>query len=298
MLSLFAQPFKPLHLPPPNSFTSQTVIITGSNTGLGLETARHITSLGASRVILGVRTLSKGLAAKASIEKTTGRTGIIEVWELDLSLFSSVQAFATRAQSLPRLDTAIMNAGLASAQWSTSPEGWEMQLQVNVLSTTLLSLLLLPILVRTRKNFPESKPHLVVLGSDIHMQAKFAERKEDNILKALNDKQQWEKSTAGVTERYSVSKLFDFYITTKLTSLIPSIEGEPAVIVNVVAPGFCKSELMSREEGAPWALKVMQAITARTTEEGSKTIVDAAVRGKESNGKYLDHQKIVKYVLV
>ena len=130
------------------------------------------------------------------------------------------------------------------------------------------------------------------------MQAKFEERKEENILKALNDKQHWEKSTAEITERYSVSKLFDFYITSELTSLIPSIAGGPAVIINVVAPGFCKSELMSREEGMPWALKVMQAITARTTEEGSKAIVDAAARGKESNGKYLDHQKITKYVLV
>ena len=43
---------------------------------------------------------------------------------------------------------------------------------------------------------------------------------------------------------------------------------------------------------------MMLAITARTTEEGSKTSVDAAARGKESNGKYLDHQKIAKYVLV
>jgi NAD(P)-dependent dehydrogenase (short-subunit alcohol dehydrogenase family) len=121
MLSLFAQPFKPLHLPPPNSFASQTIVVTGANTGLCLETARHITSLGASKVILGVRILSKGLSAKASIEKTTKRAGIIEVWELDLSRFHSVKAFATRAQSLPRLDTAIMNAGLASGQWITSP---------------------------------------------------------------------------------------------------------------------------------------------------------------------------------
>ena len=83
------------------------------------------------------------------------------------------------------------------------------------------------------------------------MQAKFEERKEENILKALNDKQHWEKSTAEITERYSVSKLFDFYITSGLTSLVPFIAGEPAVIANVVAPGFCKSELMSREEGAP-----------------------------------------------
>jgi len=64
LLNLFAQPFMTLQLPPPYSFASQTVIITGANTGLGLETARHIVSLGASKAILGIRTLSKGLSAK------------------------------------------------------------------------------------------------------------------------------------------------------------------------------------------------------------------------------------------
>jgi NAD(P)-dependent dehydrogenase (short-subunit alcohol dehydrogenase family) len=98
MFSLFAQPFKTLHLPPPNSFASQTVIITRANRGLGLEAARHITSLGATKVILGVRTLFKGLSVKADIEKTTKRIGIIEVWELDLSQFSSVKAFIALAQ--------------------------------------------------------------------------------------------------------------------------------------------------------------------------------------------------------
>lgn len=136
LLPVFFQPFRTLHLPPPDSFASQTVIITGSNTGLGLETAKHIVVLGAAKVILGVRNLSKGLSAKASIETSTDRTGIIEVWELDLERFASVKAFAARAESLDRLDTAIMNAGVASLQWDLSPDGRERQLQVNVLSTT------------------------------------------------------------------------------------------------------------------------------------------------------------------
>jgi hypothetical protein len=147
------------------------------------------------------------------------------------------------------------------------------------------------------ENLPGVKPASCVVGSDIHMEAKFEERNEEKILKALNEKERWGKLTAGLTGRYSVSKLLDFYITSELTRLIPSIAGGPAVIVNIVTPGFCKSELMSREEGVPWALKVMAVITARTTEEGSKIIVDAAARGKESNGKYLDHQQITKYVL-
>jgi hypothetical protein len=48
LLSLF-QPFMTLRLPLPDSFTPQTVIITGANTGLGLETARHVVSLSGPR---------------------------------------------------------------------------------------------------------------------------------------------------------------------------------------------------------------------------------------------------------
>jgi hypothetical protein len=67
------------------------------------------------------------------------------------------------------------------------------------------------------------------------------------------------------------------------------------VSVDIVALGFCKSELLTREP-APMALKAVEFLTARTLPEGAKTIVDTAVRGKEVHGKYLDHQKITRYV--
>jgi hypothetical protein len=68
---------------PSQSFNGQTVIVTGSNTGLGLEAARHFTRLGASKVILAVRSISKGQEAQKSIEQTTHRLGVCEVWQLD-----------------------------------------------------------------------------------------------------------------------------------------------------------------------------------------------------------------------
>src|SRR6187402_3573880 len=93
-----------LKLPyPTKPFTNQTIIITGSNIGMGLEAARHFVRLSASKVILAVRSHSKGLAAKASIEASTKRLDIIEVWELDLAKYASVKAFAARAQGLERL---------------------------------------------------------------------------------------------------------------------------------------------------------------------------------------------------
>jgi len=63
------------------------------------------------------------------------------------------------------------------------------------------------------------------------------------------------------------------------------------------APDFCKSELMSRELGVPWLLKLLGYLTARTVQEGSKTIANAAPREKGAHKTYLLHQKIASYVL-
>ncbi len=291
LLGLFAQPFKKLHLPPPESFASQTVIVTGGNTGLGLETARHVVALGAAKVILGVRTLPKGEAAKSDIESSTGRTGVVEVWELDLERYDSVKHFAARAERLSRLDTAIMNAGVASLQWNKTPEGHERQIQVNVLSTALLMLLLLPVLVRTRNEQDVTRPHLVLVGSDMHAEASFEQRNSENIFDALNDKTKWEKGQSIPTERYAVSKLLSHYVGYEIARLVPRIKEEPAVIVNIIAPGFCKSDLMNHEPGHLYLLEALQFLTARTTKDGSKAIVDGAVQGPESHGQFLDHQK-------
>lgn len=73
---------------PTKSFAGQTVIITGSNVGLGKEAARHIVALGASKLILAVRNIKAGEEAKKDIENTTqcGKS-VIEVWQLDLASY-------------------------------------------------------------------------------------------------------------------------------------------------------------------------------------------------------------------
>ncbi|TVY22945.1 Short chain dehydrogenase [Lachnellula hyalina] len=299
IFNVLSQPFRSLHLPSPGSFKGQTVIITGANTGLGLATAQHTLNLGATKVILGVRTISKGEEAKAKIlAETTNPNASIKVWQVDLNSFASVKAFAARAAKLEKLDTAIMNAGLATGKWKLSPEGWETHLQVNVLSTVLLSLLLLPTLVRTGKSSSPGagklRPHLTIVGSDVHADASLPERKEPNVLAAMNDEARWEVSNrANPAERYAASKLLGMYGAFEVAKCVPMIGDEPAVVVDVVAPGFCKSELLSREQ-APWMLVAVQSLTGRTVAEGAKTVVDAASRGVDAHGKYLDHQKFAK----
>ncbi len=137
---------------PTKKYTGQTIIITGSNVGLGLEAARHFVRLDAAKVILAVRNVEKGEAAKKSIEESTGRTGVAEVWRLDLAHYESVKDFAKRAQGLERLDVLVENAGMVTFNFSMMEDN-ESSITTNVISPILHSLLLLPKLRETGAKF-------------------------------------------------------------------------------------------------------------------------------------------------
>jgi NAD(P)-dependent dehydrogenase (short-subunit alcohol dehydrogenase family) len=77
----------------------KTFIVTGANTGLGFEAARHLVRCKPNRVILAVRSLERSESAKKRIEEETRALDIIEVWELELSSFDSIRAFAQRGRS-------------------------------------------------------------------------------------------------------------------------------------------------------------------------------------------------------
>ena len=80
MLRLTAEQYSKLPILANESTCSgKTYVVTGSNSGLGLETARHLVEFSASRVVLAVRNIAAGENAKKEIEKSTGRKGIIQV---------------------------------------------------------------------------------------------------------------------------------------------------------------------------------------------------------------------------
>ena len=121
---------------------------------MGKEAARHFVRLGATKVILAVRNLSKGEVAKEDIVNSQSvRPEVVEVWELDLGSFESVKRFAERCGHLERIDAVVENAGIAVFEFR-KVEGYESMITVNVLSAFLLALLLLPKLKETRNISP------------------------------------------------------------------------------------------------------------------------------------------------
>lgn len=176
-------------VPPTKRYHGQTVIVTGANGGLGLETARHLVALGAQKVILAVRSLDKGKAAKASIVESTDRAdaaSVIDVWQLDLSDYDSVIRFSERAKTLPRVDVVIENAAIVTLTFRMAEDN-ESTITTNVISTFLLAMLMLPKLRETATRYGV-QTHLVVVSSDAHKFVTFLERKSDRIFDKLNDR--------------------------------------------------------------------------------------------------------------
>ena len=112
------------------SLQGKSAIVTGANQGLGLETARVLAGHGA-RVVLAVRTLSKGEAAIEQILADHPTTELSLV-RLDLSSLDSIRAAADDVRRrLDRIDILINNAGVMYAPSETTSDGFEMQLGTN-----------------------------------------------------------------------------------------------------------------------------------------------------------------------
>lgn len=184
-------------LPYPNyDFSNQTIIVTGANTGLGnlpsassllqpcltaslslsgLEAARHFLRLNASKVILAVRSISKGEAAAASLSTSLDCSkSRIEVWQVDLSSFESIKSFTKRVNTLDRLDAFVQNAGILTNIFNVA-EGQESTITVNVIGAVLLGLSVLPKLRESAAKY-NVQGRLTFVGSDLQYIAKFKEK--------------------------------------------------------------------------------------------------------------------------
>jgi retinol dehydrogenase-12 len=173
---------------PTKKFTGETIIVTGSNSGMGFGAAQHFVRLDAAKVILAVRNLEKGEAAKKSIIESEKRPeSVVEVWELDLKSYASTKAFAQKVtRELDRLDVVVANAGILTYNFEMAEED-ESTITVNIVSTFLMSIMLLPKL-RETSIAHRKETVLTFTGSFVHYLTQFPERNADHIFQELADK--------------------------------------------------------------------------------------------------------------
>ena len=145
--------------------TGRVAIVTGSNTGIGYETALALAKKSA-HVVLACRSQAKGEEAIEKIEASQP-SGNVELMLLDLSSLDSVRAFAGAFNAAHgRVDLLINNAGVMIPPFGTTAEGFELQIGVNYIGHFALTGLLFDKLVAT----PTSR--VVTLSSIAHRQGK------------------------------------------------------------------------------------------------------------------------------
>lgn len=123
----------------------RTMLITGANSGLGLESAKKLAAQGA-RVIMACRNETKGQQAMNEI-RTEYPEAKLDLMQLDLSDLQSVRDFADQVhERYDKLDVLLNNAGIMAPPFQRTRDGFEMQMGTNHLGHFALTGLLLDLL--------------------------------------------------------------------------------------------------------------------------------------------------------
>lgn len=126
----------------------RVAVVTGANTGLGLEVATRLAQHGAT-VVLACRNGGKAESAADGIRAQVPGAHV-EVASLDLASLASVAAFTDWfVAEHDRLDLLINNAGLMAIDHSSTEDGFETQFGVNHLGAFALTQRLRPVLEAT-----------------------------------------------------------------------------------------------------------------------------------------------------
>ncbi len=129
------------------SQSGRVAVVTGANGGLGLATAQARAAKGA-HVVMAARNQTKAALARDQILAAVPGASL-ELVELDLGSLASVEKAASQiAQTHPRLDLLINNAGVMATPEGTTIDGFETQLGTNHLGHWALTSRLLPNVLR------------------------------------------------------------------------------------------------------------------------------------------------------
>ena len=198
----------------------KVVVITGSNTGIGKETAVGLADMGATTV-LACRNLTKAGEAQTEIKERTGNDDV-HVVALDLSDFASVRRAAAEVlDRWDRLDVLVNNAGGIWTERLETAQGFEQTFGVNHLGPFLFTDLLLD-------RIKASAPARIVNLSSVGHHMAYRGMRFDNL-----------QSTRrySTMEAYGRSKLANILFTRELAK---RLEGT-GVTVNAVHPGPVRS---------------------------------------------------------
>lgn len=242
------------------NLSGKTAIVTGSNTGIGYETALGLYQKGA-KVYVACRNEAKATDAINRM-KAQGGSGELVLGQLDLASLASVQDFAARVIAAETsLDYLINNAGIMIPPPSKTEDGFEIQFGVNFVGHFALTGHLFPLLEQTTGS------RVVTLSSIAH---------RNSVIDFDNFRLEKEYTP---WREYGQSKLADIILTLELDK---RLKEQGCQLMSLAAhPGFSKTDLQKNMDEATLA-----SLELMTAKEGAQPTMAACLREDAAGGQY------------
>lgn len=264
-------------------------LVTGSNTGLGYETAKELVRLGGV-VVMACRSLDKANTARdAILEETKCRADqlIVLPVPLDLNSFKSVELFSEeflrREQPLHCL---VNNAGVMMSERNVTDDGLEMVITANHLSSFLLTSLIIPALDAGAKKW-KVYSRIVNVSSSLHQ-----------IPKAFNFDDIMSQKHYELFATYGMSKLANILFTIELQKRLT--KASSCITANCLHPGFVRTEVTRNMNaflfwGDKLATPIMLTLQ-KTPSQGAYCTVHVAISPdiEKKGGLYFSNCQIAK----
>lgn len=240
--------------------SGKTAIVTGSNTGIGFETALDLYQKGA-KVFVACRNKEKGLDAIKKMQAISDG-GELVYGHLDLSSLSSVEEFANKIiDSESSLDLLINNAGIMIPPPSKTVDGFELQFGVNFLGHFALTGHLLHLLESTACS------RVITLSSIAHRGA-VIDFGNFRLEKPYNN---WRE--------YGQSKLADLIFALEFEK---RLKAKGYQLMSLAAhPGFSKTDLQKNMDK-----DMLNSLELMTAKDGAQPTLAACLRPDAKGGQY------------
>lgn len=251
--------------------SGKTIVFTGGTNGIGRIASETLYQMGANLVLLS-RSESVGAEVVAELVASGGR-GSVSFLPCDLSSMSSVKVCAKRILAEhQRIDVLVNNAGIFLNKPTITADGFETNWAINYLGPYLLTQLLL-------ERIKESAPSRIVnLTTDTEF---LSQIDFDDIAT---------KPDFDTGNPYAEAKLSMNMFSIDLAR---SLEGS-GVTVNYLYPGYIRTNLLNKMEGAERIMAFFMRVMASPPEVGADRIVRLVVSSEFQgvNGVYVSEDDI------
>jgi len=250
-------------------------IITGANTGLGLESTKAFVAEGI-QVVMACRDLEKAEKAKQEIE-TEYKNAQLKLMKLNLASLDSVRRFAEEFKlQYSHLDILLNNAGVMIPPYQKTEDGFELQFGVNFLGHFLLTGLLLESLEKSK------------IGARVVNLSSLAHKWGDIYFNDLQFEKKYDKENA-----YGQSKLACLMFTYELDRRLK--KNQKNIKSLAAHPGLSRTNLFRHLTGFFKIIIPFVYPFTQSAKQGAQTEIFAALDKTLSGGEYIGPNGFQEY---